>query len=242
MDSDHKLSEALWLAFEHGAMHLETFLYMLLQSQRTYLPPGVSIPDFESLARAAEMSRESNVWHKIPATKLKIGINDSEHGGDSARYFSWDNEQPIREISVSGFKAQSRCISNGEYAAFLEQTSDRRLPASWIDTAKTSTAQEAERSDSTTDATPGRMTVDTEIASPAYQSGKFVKTMYGLIPLKYALDWPVMASYDELAAYAQWAGGRIPSFEEAKNIYQYVESQKAAPVKVSNSLISAVNG
>lgn len=223
-------------------MHLETFLYMLLQSQRTHPPPGTPIPDFENLARVAELNREPNAWHEIPASKLKIGINDSGSDGNPGKYFSWDNEQPIRELSVSGFKTQSRCISNGEYAAFLEQTSDRRLPASWIDMAEKSSAKETERNKPATDATTLRMTSDAEAPSPAYQIGKFIKTVYGLVPLKYALDWPVMASYDELAAYAQWAGGRIPSFEEAKNIYHYVESQKAAPVKVSNSLISAVNG
>lgn len=39
------LAEALWIGFEHEIMHLETFLYMLLQSERTlpsrYRPAGL---------------------------------------------------------------------------------------------------------------------------------------------------------------------------------------------------------
>ncbi len=50
--------------------------------------------------------------------------------------------------------------------------------------------------------------------------------MYGLVPLKYALDWPIFASYDELTACASWMGGRIPTFEEARSIYAYVDSLK----------------
>ena len=51
-----------------------------------------------------------------------------------------------------------------------------------------------------------------------------------------------MASYDELASFARWAGGRIPSYEEAKSIHQYAETVKADPVNINSSLISAVNG
>ena len=53
-----------------------------------------------------------------------------------------------------------------------------------------------------------------------------MKTVYGLVPLKYALDWPVFASYNELAGCAKWMGGRIPTVEEARSIYSYVDGLK----------------
>lgn len=53
-----------------------------------------------------------------------------------------------------------------------------------------------------------------------------MRTIYGLVALKQALDWPVFASYDELAGCAAWMGGRIPTFEEARSIYAYVHMQK----------------
>lgn len=70
-----------------------------------------------------------------------------------------------------------------------------------------------------------------------------MRTVYGLVPLRYALDWPVFASYDELAGCAAWMGGRIPTMEEAKSIYAYVERQKdiAKQSKLSNK-VPAVNG
>ncbi len=53
----------------------------------------------------------------------------------------------------------------------------------------------------------------------SFLADKAVRTVYGLVPLKYALDWPVFASYDELSGCALWLGGRIPTFEEARSIY-----------------------
>lgn len=53
-----------------------------------------------------------------------------------------------------------------------------------------------------------------------------VRTIYGLVPLKHALDWPVFASYDELAGCAAYMGGRIPTFEETRSIYAYAEALK----------------
>jgi len=43
-----------------------------------------------------------------------------------------------------------------------------------------------------------------------------VRTLYGPIPLEIAQDWPVMASYDELNAFAQSKGGHIPTEAELR--------------------------
>ncbi len=81
-----------------------------------------------------------------------------------------------------------------------------------------------------------------KMASPTFVEGKAIRTIYGLVPLKYALDWPVMASFNELAAYAEWSGGHIPTLEEARSLYKYVEEQKIVLQQVPSNLISAVNG
>lgn len=71
-----------------------------------------------------------------------------------------------------------------------------------------------------------------------------IRTVYGLVPFKYALDWPVFASYDELVGCAAWMGGRIPTFEEAKSIYSFAERQKNKDLLRSKlaANIPAVNG
>ena len=77
----------------------------------------------------------------------------------------------------------------------------------------------------------------------AYLENKCVRTDYGLIPLEHALDWPVFASYDELARCASWMGGRIPSAEEVWSIYSHVDGlrPKEAEQKLGKS-VPAVNG
>jgi hypothetical protein len=72
--------------------------------------------------------------------------------------------------------------------------------------------------------------------------GKYVKTVFGTVPLKYALDWPVVASYDELAGCAQWMGGRIPTMEEVRSIYSYVDRMKKKEFEALGNTIPAVNG
>ena len=77
----------------------------------------------------------------------------------------------------------------------------------------------------------------------AYLNDKAVRTVYGPVPLVYALDWPAIASYDELAGCAKWMNGRIPTMEEARSIYDYVDQLKLKEAgEVIASTIPAVNG
>lgn len=78
----------------------------------------------------------------------------------------------------------------------------------------------------------------------SFLRSKAVRTVYGLVPLAHALDWPVFASYDELACCASWMGGRIPTVEEAQSIYAYVDGLKkeaSTKSRLANK-VPAVNG
>ncbi|RVX75054.1 hypothetical protein B0A52_01331 [Exophiala mesophila] len=230
---DRRLGRGLWLAYEHEAMHLETFLYMLLQSDRIVPPPGTKRPDFRQIADEARANRVANKFHRIPAAEVTLGLDDPENHHGPDRYFGWDNERPSRTVSVAAFEAQSRPISNGDYAYYLEVTGNPSLPASWI--ARRSVLNGINGATSNGD-------VGGEVVSSEFLGDKALRTVWGPLPLKDALDWPVMASYDELAAYAKWANGRIPTLEEARSIYHHVESRKDTLEKVPSKLISAVNG
>ncbi|KAK4693243.1 L-histidine Nalpha-methyltransferase / hercynylcysteine S-oxide synthase, partial [Lecanoromycetidae sp. Uapishka_2] len=229
--TDRKIGRALFIGFEHEVMHLETLLYMLLQSDKTRPPPG-GTPDFEVLAKKASEAAVPNDWIKVPASTINIGMNDPENDEGPDRYFGWDNEKPQRTINVPAFEAQARPLTNEDYALFLEQTNDQSIPASWM-------LKERETSKPTTNGsshTNGNG-VSLNSASPrltnAYLQGKFVRTVYGPVPLEQALDWPIFASYDELARCAAWMNARIPTFEEARSIYRYVDTTKN---KDSNSI------
>ena len=240
--SDRKVRRALWLAFEHEAMHLETFLYMLLQSERVLPPPGRPVPDFKAMAAEARRNRVANRWHRVPASVVTLGLDDPENDLGPDRFFGWDNERPARTSDVAEFEAQSRPISNGDYARFLEQSGTELLPASWSVPTTNGQSNGGNGRFCNGNENGDASHVRSDEPSEHFVYGKFVRTVYGPVPLAYALDWPVMASYDELAAFAKWSDGRIPTLEEARSIYSYVDALRKEAAKVPSSLISAVNG
>lgn len=47
--------------------------------------------------------------------------------------------------------------------------------------------------------------------------------MYGPVPMDVAKDWPVLASYDSLRAYAVFKGGRLPTEPELRLFFDMYE-------------------
>ena len=90
----------------------------------------------------------------------------------------------------------------------------------------------------------GHAEVDDTPLPASFLKGKMVRTVYGLVPLEHALDWPVFASFDELKGCAAWMGGRIPTFEEARSIYHHVDlsRRKQNAEKKLGKTLPAVNG
>lgn len=216
------LGEALWIGFEHEAMHLETFLYMLIQSERTLSPPAVPQPDFEKLFRDARQEARPNEWFSIPEQTLLVGLDDDGHSvpRDS---FGWDNEKPQRKVTVKAFEAQARPITNGEYAKYLQANHLPQKPESWV----------LVKSDQTYPTCNG-VSQNSSYATNDFMAHFAVRTVFGSVPLELAQDWPVIASYDELAKYAKWVDCRIPTFEEAKSIYAHAARLKETSNGLSN--------
>ncbi|KAL2066365.1 hypothetical protein VTL71DRAFT_2436 [Oculimacula yallundae] len=236
------VGRSLWIGFEHEIMHLETLLYMLLQSDKT-LPPSKFKPDFEGMAARAEAAKVDNEWFDIPEQRITIGLNDPEDnsGGDSP--FGWDNEKPSRSVVVPAFKAQARAITNEDYARYLEQTHSSSIPASWVDGTITSGLTNGHSNGISNGLSNGNMANKAVPLTNAYLEGKSVRTVYGLVPLKLALDWPVFASFDELAGCARWMDGRIPTFEEARSIYSHVDGLRLKEAEQHlGKTVPAVNG
>lgn len=114
-----------------------------------------------------------------------------------------------------------------------------KIPASWAEGDEVSKG----KSGASKGYTNGQaITPDT--APESFLEGKAVRTVFGLVPLKQALDWPVFASYDELAGCAAWMGGRIPTFEEARSIYRHVAAlrKKKEVERQLGKTVPAVNG
>lgn len=214
LNKDRCLAEALWIGFEHEAMHLETFIYMLVQSEKMKAPPGADRPDFEELFRAARKDEKPNEWFTIPEQTLSVGLDVPSGNAMPEASFGWDNEIPKRTTTVHSFEAQARAVTNGEFAKYLEVNQIREIPASWVpfhsDDQPISNGVNGSGSYPTSD----------------FMSKFAVRTVFGPVPLKFAQDWPLMASYDELNGYARWVNCRIPTFEEARSIYVYAAQLK----------------
>jgi formylglycine-generating enzyme required for sulfatase activity len=239
-EKNGRIAEALWLAFEHEAMHLETLLYMLVQNEKILPPPGTIAPDFEALSKLSERLSVDNQWFTIPESNVHTGLEATDGEAGPGRYFGWDNEKPRRSLHVKSFRTRARPITNGEYAQFLAETGKMVIPASWFEMASSEQKNGfmAKRDSLVDGRTNGSSHVNYHLAN-----GKYVRTVYGNVPLHHAMSWPVMASYDELASCAQWMGGRIPTLEEARSIYNYVEHGKSQAFdKALGHTIPAVNG
>ncbi|KAK3338281.1 C-type lectin protein [Neurospora tetraspora] len=215
------VGRAIWVGFEHELMHIETLLYMMLQSDKTLPPTHIPRPDFEKLARKAESERVPNQWFKIPAQEITLGLDDPEDGTDVNTHYGWDNEKPVRRVQVAAFQAQGRPITNEEYAQYLINKNISKLPVSWAG------LDDENLTNGTRNGVNGHHRNGASKQLPSsFLEKTAVRTIYGLVPLKHALDWPVFASYDELAGCAAYMGGRIPTFEETRSIYAYAEALK----------------
>jgi formylglycine-generating enzyme required for sulfatase activity len=208
-------------------MHLETFLYMLLQSEKVIPPHGVTVPDFRGIALQARKTAQANKWFTIPQQTLAVGLHDSGEGIPDYS-FGWDIEKPQRVISVRTFDAQARPITNGEYARYMELNHISHIPASWVSVELNGHSQNGGSMNGNTNDHVNGASGNDICASDLFISKFSVRTIFGPVPLEWALDWPVMSSYDELAGYARWMNCRLPTFEEVKSIYKYSEHLKTA--------------
>ena len=130
----------------------------------------------------------------------------------------------------------------------MEQTHNSKIPASWAE--RTSNGHSNGHSSYGSNGyTNGKSNGTTNgnavlpLLTKKYLEGKSVRTVYGLVPLEHALDWPVFASYDELAGCAAWMGGRIPTFEEVRSIYSHVDGLRVKEAEQHlGKTVPAVNG
>ena len=182
------------MTYEHEAMHAETLLYMLLQSPTTLPPPGFAPPDFAHLAtlwdaqHARDLASTSSTVTFGPM-EIELGHHDLESEDAQA----W-------EVDAHEFG-----WDNEHGRATGVQVGRMRMDRKGVTNGEYRTFLEGEGMGS---ALPGSwIEVDGEIK---------VKTLYGPIPFAQAQHWPLMASYDELAAFAKSKGGRLPTEPELR--------------------------
>ncbi|MCO5590102.1 hypothetical protein L7F22_044071 [Adiantum nelumboides] len=206
---NRRIARLFWLTLEHKALHLETLLYMLIQSPNTQPPKGFIAPDWQLLARhwdeadlrqGGEKARERMLNFK-PDTVILGHDDDDTLDFDYVAHrptddvtdlnaqlgypeFGWDNENPRREVKTDAFSIMAAPINNEQYLHFLEETKSDDYPSSWI--------------------------VEGSQVKPQ------VRTFYGPVAMNIARLWPCQASGTQLENYAKWKGGRLPTQAELR--------------------------
>ncbi|KAK7473011.1 hypothetical protein VKT23_001115 [Stygiomarasmius scandens] len=188
------IARTLVMTHEHEGFHIETLLYMLIQraGTGTLPPPGFTIPPWQALAQQ---------WNNIPApstpfaevgpAELVMGHDDSE-----ADDFREDLEYQAvdREYGWDN-ESPSRTVHVGAFRAEWRPVSNAEFEAFW-------------KENKDTIGMPKSWVVD---------DGEIkVKTMYGPVPMDIAQHWPVLTSFDDMAAYARSKGGRLPTEPELR--------------------------
>ncbi|MBZ5593933.1 MAG: SUMF1/EgtB/PvdO family nonheme iron enzyme [Acidobacteriia bacterium] len=107
--------------------------------------------------------------------------------------FGWDNEYDVHMVSVPAFAMDRYKVTNGQYLEFVDAGcyGNRSL---WSEAA-------------------WNWKTEQHISQPAFwkrRNGRwYCRTMFDELPLPF--DWPVYVSHAEAAAYARWAGKKLPT-------------------------------
>jgi ergothioneine biosynthesis protein EgtB len=190
----HADNARLHALIELGLHHEQQHQELLVTDIKHLLSCNPMFPAYHALGPATDGGpAQTLAWHRSDGGVVEIG-----HAGDGT--FAFDNELPRHRVYVQPHALASRLVSNGEYAAFIEDGGYRN-PALWLAEGwDWRTAQGLEH--------------------PLYwhragQGGDAWHefTLAGLSPLAGALP-AVHLSYYEADAFARWAGARLPTEAE----------------------------
>ncbi|WP_233160376.1 5-histidylcysteine sulfoxide synthase [Actinophytocola xanthii] len=181
---------ALFLAFEHDRVHLETSSVLIRELPRRLVRQPEEWPLPTPIGRVTESGRPStesypdNDLVTIPAGTARLGKPWDFPS------FGWDNEYGTREQEVSEFDTARFLVSNGEFHEFVVDGGYRR-PELW--------SEEGERWRRFRNAKWPRWWVQ---AGPTGLHTFRLRTTFDEIDMPW--DWPVCVNYHEAKAFCAW--------------------------------------
>ncbi|HVW72269.1 MAG TPA: ergothioneine biosynthesis protein EgtB [Rhizomicrobium sp.] len=180
--TDPALHELIVLGLHHEQQHQE----LILTDIKHAFFSNPLLPAYRGAAPAPRQAQ--------PLDRLSIpgGVSSIGHDGSG---FAFDNEGPRHQVLLKPFRIASRPVSNGEYQAFIADGGYRR-PEFWLSDGWARVQEE-------------------HWEAPLYwlkddDGSESVFTLSGVQPLD--IHAPVEhVSFYEAAAYATWAGARLPT-------------------------------
>jgi len=182
--SDNRIGHLVELGLHHEQQHQE----LLLMDAKHLLAQNPLKPAYKT-AVAPKGDARPLAWREFEGGLLEIG-----HDGTG---FAFDNEGPRHRIWLEPFALATRPVSCGEYLAFMEDGGYRR-PEFWLSAGWDCVGQR-------------------DWQAPLYWErdgdGWQVFTLSGLEPVDPARPVCHVSAY-EAAAFAKWAGKRLPREQE----------------------------
>ncbi len=171
------------LGIHHEQQHQEL---LLADIKHAFSRNPILLPAYAPAPATAHTSATPMGWIDCPGGRVCIGTNADTH-------FAFDNETPKHDVLLRPYRLASRPVTCGEYLAFMADGGYTR-PEFWLSDGWAKAQAEGWR-------------------APLYwreAEGWRVFTLNGERPV--ALDEPVVhVSLYEAAAYAAWAGKRLPT-------------------------------
>ncbi|WP_454725260.1 MULTISPECIES: ergothioneine biosynthesis protein EgtB [Cupriavidus] len=198
------IAPVLTLGLHHEQQHQELMLTDILHAfSCNPLLPAYRPDDAPAAVPEPEPEPAPPRWLAQPG-----GTEDIGHRGDG---FCFDNELPRHSVLLEPYEIADRLVTCGEYAAFIADGGYRR-PALWLsDGWAMIQAQALEAPLYWLDAADPRVERMDRVAGGG--SGWHVFGLRGLAPLDPAAPVANLSFY-EAAAYAEWAGARLPTEAE----------------------------
>ena len=185
------ISDLLELGLHHEQQHQE----LILMDIKHVLSCNPLAPAYRKKEPAGIRNTHTLEWLGVPGGTYRIGHDANGGDGDG---FAFDNEGPAHDVLVGDFALASRAVTNAEYCEFIEDGGYSSAEFWHAD---------------------GWSTVNNEgWTAPLYwrensEGGWDEFTFAGLCPIY--PDAPVgHVSFYEAAAYAEWAGKRLPTEAE----------------------------
>ncbi|EPQ32309.1 uncharacterized protein PFL1_00505 [Pseudozyma flocculosa PF-1] len=206
---DRRLARMLWMTLEHIALHLETLLYMLSQSSSTLPPAGFIKPDWATLKRDwdNDYRRRGGDRALQQLIKFEAGSVILGHDDDDSQDFDIKATRPTSDIA--DLNAQ---LGNPEFGWDNEHPRRKvETGAFKISAMPITNGQFAEFLSAT-----GSADAPASWVEVPGRPDRHVRTVYGPVEMDVAKHWPVQASGAQLAAYARWKGGRLPTQPELR--------------------------
>ena len=194
--------ERLVLGLHHEQQHQE----LLLTDIKHIFAMNPLRPAYSEIGEPPDQATSDLLWINYPG-----GVREIGHDGTG---FAFDNEAPRHRVYLNEFALASRCVTNGEYLAFMKDRGYERSDL-WLSDGWREVKEQAWR-------------------APLYWEQRdgvwWAYTLGGMRPVRESE--PVChVSYYEADAFARWAGKRLPSEAEWE--------VAAAPLAVSGNFLES---